>query len=90
MERRDLCSLVIEKGENGVATTLGGIERWDWGYTTVRHCSFTVHTQFGKRWQRLCEFWALIKLTGGDVNTPPWIMVLFIATAVRLAIHGHG
>jgi hypothetical protein len=49
-----------------------------------------VHTQFGKRWQRQCEFWASIKLTGGDVNTPSWSMVLFIATAVRLMISDRG
>jgi hypothetical protein len=49
-----------------------------------------VPTQFGKRWQRQCKFWASIKLTGGDVNTPPWIMVLFIATAVRLTISDRG
>jgi hypothetical protein len=49
-----------------------------------------VQTQFGKRWQRQCEFWTLIKLTGGDVNTPPWSMVLFIATAVRLTISDCG
>jgi hypothetical protein len=44
MERGDLCSLVTEKGENGVTTALGGIGRWDWGYTVVRNYSFTVHT----------------------------------------------
>jgi hypothetical protein len=51
-ERGDLCSPVTEKGENGAATALGGIGRWDWGYTVVRNYSFTVLTQFGKRWQR--------------------------------------
>jgi hypothetical protein len=86
----NLCSLVTEKGENGAATALGGIGRWDWGYTAVKNYSFTVHTQFGKRWQRQCEFWASIKLTGGDVNTSPWSMVLFIAMAVRLTISDHG
>jgi hypothetical protein len=86
----NLCSLVIEKGENGIATALGGIGRWNWGYTAVRNYSFTVPTQFGKRWKRQCEFWASIKLTSGDVNTPLWIMVLFIATTVRLTISDRG
>jgi hypothetical protein len=49
-----------------------------------------VHTQFGKRWQRQCEFWASIKLTGGDVNTSPWSMVLFIATTVQLTTSDRG
>jgi hypothetical protein len=56
----------------------------------VKNYSFTEHTQFGKRWQRQCKFWASIKLTGGDVNTPQWSMVLFIATAVRLMISDRG
>ena len=43
-------------GENGVATALGEIGGGDWGYTAVRNCSFTVHTQFERRGRRLCEF----------------------------------
>jgi hypothetical protein len=52
----------------------------------VRNYSFTVHTQFGKRWQGQCEFWASIKLIGGDVSTSLWFMAPFIATAVQLTI----
>jgi hypothetical protein len=81
---------VTEKGENGASTALSEIGRWDWGNTAVRNYSFTVHTQIGKRWQRQCEFWAAIKLTGGDVNTSPWFMAPFIATAVRLTINDRG
>jgi hypothetical protein len=61
------------------------------GATRSQKCyRFTVHTQFGKRRQRQFEFWASIKLTGGDVNTSLWFMVLFIATAVRLMISDRG
>jgi hypothetical protein len=35
------------------------------------------------------RIWAWINTLGGGVHTPPWIMVLFIATAARLAISGH-
>jgi hypothetical protein len=86
MEHGDLCSPVTEKGENGTTTALGEIGRWDWGYMAVRNYSFTVHTQFGKRWQGQCEFWASIKLIGGDVSTSLWFMAPFIATAVQLTI----
>jgi hypothetical protein len=66
---------------------LGG---WDWGYTEVRDCSFTVHNQFGRRGQRQCEFWTLINSLGGGVHTPSWITVLFIVMVTWLAISGHG
>jgi hypothetical protein len=85
------CGLpVTEDGENGVAASLGEIGWRDWGYTAIRDCSFTVLNQFGRRGQRQCEFWTLINTLGGGVHTPPWIIVLFIATATRLAIFGHG
>jgi hypothetical protein len=79
-----------ELGKNGTATALGEIRGEDWGYTTVRNYSFTVHIQFGRRGQRQREFWISINSLGGGVHTPPWFMVPFIATAVRLAIYGHG
>ena len=40
--------------------------------------------------ERIPRIWASTELTGGDVNTSPWSMVLFIATAVRLTISDHG
>jgi hypothetical protein len=40
--------------------------------------------------ERIPRIWASTELTGGDVNTSPWSMVLFIATAVRLTISDRG
>jgi hypothetical protein len=85
-----VCLLVTGKGENGAAMALGGIGRWDWGYTVVRNYSFTMHNQFWERWQRQCEFWTSIKLTGEVVSVSPGFMALFIGTVVWLTIHGHG
>jgi hypothetical protein len=50
---------VTEKRENVVATSSGGIRRSCWGYTIAKGYRFTVHTQFGERWRRQCEFWLL-------------------------------
>jgi hypothetical protein len=40
--------------------------------------------------ERIPWIWASTELTGGDVNTSSWPMVLFIATAVRLTIGDRG
>jgi hypothetical protein len=40
--------------------------------------------------ERISRIWAATELIGGDANTSPWSMVLFIATAVQLTISDRG
>jgi hypothetical protein len=40
--------------------------------------------------ERISRIWAATELIGGDANTSPWSMALFIATAVRLTISDRG
>jgi hypothetical protein len=40
--------------------------------------------------KRIPRIWASTGLTDEDVNTSPWSMLLFIATAVRLTISDRG
>jgi hypothetical protein len=79
----------VWEGENGVATISGGIRGVTLGLYGRKGLLIHRAQLILGEVERILRILASTELTGETVSTSPWVMVLFIGAATRLAVRGH-